>query len=261
MLLYFNFITNSIKKNIIYRFNIWIKILGKIMYFFVQISVWKALFYSQTDIDSYNTLDNTIFYVTISNLISLIVEFNIIDLLNQKIREGSISTDLTKPFNYMGYIGCYGIGENVVNIFTQGIPLFLCAFFMINIPKIEMKMILFFVISLFWAIIINFLVSYVIGILAFFFTVTWPINMFLKAIYKLLSGVWIPIWLFPDALKAFNKYLPFQYIYYIPTSFLTTNNCKIYEGIIGQLVWCITLILAVTLIWKVGRKKMDIFGG
>lgn len=261
MKLYLNFISNSIKKNIIYRFNVWTKLLGRLMYFFVQVSVWKALYTSEVTNNTDITIKSMLMYVTVSNVINVVVEFNIIEFLNDKIRDGNISLDLIKPFRYITYIFCYGIGENIVNFFTQSIPIVFCSTIFLRGQINYEGSYLYFFISLAIAMVISFLFAYWMGLLAFFFTVTWPLNMLLKSIYKLLSGMWIPIWLFSDTLQNLNSFLPFQYIYYVPISILTVKEFNVFNAMLVQIIWCGILCLLVYITWRIGRKKLVIQGG
>lgn len=75
-----------------------------------------------------------------------------------------------------------------------------------------------FIISIILATIISFLFYFIIGILAFWLMVTWSVNMLLSAVHKLLSGSWIPLWLFPEKARKIVELLPFSQIYYSPVS-------------------------------------------
>ena len=258
--LYFEFISNSIQKSLTYRVNIWMKLFGKIMYLLVQVSIWRALYASNAS-GGNGALKDMVTYIIVANVINTFIEFDIINFVNSKIQNGDIVLDLMKPFNYIGYVFCYGFGGNIVNIFSQTIPLLLCAVLFFGFRVQLGNYILFFLLSLLLSIVISFLYAFLIGILAFWLFVTWPLNMLMNSIYKLLSGVWIPIWLFPGVLKKIVTFLPFQYIYYVPTLIFTKPQASSYEMIAGQLIWIVVLALLCGVVWKRGRKKLVIQGG
>lgn len=119
------------------------------------------------------------------------------------------------------------------------------------------------ILSILLAYSIQFLYSLIIGLLAFWVIVTWPINMFLGAIYKLLSGVWIPVTMFPEMLYKVNLFLPFRAIYAIPVSILA-NGMKInviWQSIGIQIIWLVILYILMQCIWHVGRRKLVVQGG
>ena len=108
---------------------------------------------------------------------------------------------------------------------------------------------------------IHFLYSLVIGMLAFFLIVTWPLNMLLGAIYKLLSGIWIPVTLFPEFLYRINLFLPFRAVYAIPVSLLTGSAIDVRESIFCQLVWLAVFLVLAEFVWIKGYRKLVVQGG
>jgi len=262
--LYVGFIKNSVQRVITYRTNVWAKTLGKFLYLYVQVSVWIALYESNNISQNMRGLQQIILYVVINNLLSCLVEFNAIDLLNQKIKTGDIALDLMKPFNYMLYIFCYGLGDIIINVCFQAVPMLLFSMIFWGFSIAEYSLILIFICSAMLSIVISFLFAYFIGILAFWFLVTWPINMATRAIYKIMSGVWIPIWLFPGFLKKISLCLPFQSIYYAPAFILSQpvlDKVETIRLIEGQFVWIVIMGGIVNVAWHCGRKKLVIQGG
>ncbi len=261
MRLYMGFVSNSIQKALAYRTNIWMKLLGKIIYLLVQVCIWKALYVSNIKNDMPVTLNTMVTYVVISNVISTFIEFDIIGFINDKIRSGDIAIDLMKPFNYVGYIFCYGIGGNIVNLFFQTIPLVICAVIFVNVKFALNDQLILFLLSLCCSLIISFFYAFFIGILAFWLYVTWPLNMLMSSIYKLLSGMCIQIWFFPYVLKKIVAFLPFRYIYYTPILILNQPNAENYKEVLLQCGWIGILSIIVFVTWAVGRKKLVIQGG
>ena len=120
-----------------------------------------------------------------------------------------------------------------------------------------------FVLSVICSMLINFELAFFMGILAFWFLVTWPLNMLVQGISKIFSGVWIPVWFFQDSIKNISEVLPFQYIYFTPIS-LYTQNLGIADGIqliLCQIYWIIGLFILINIMWKIGIKKLVVQGG
>lgn len=89
------------------------------------------------------------------------------------------------------------------------------------------------------------------------------LNMLLGAIYKLLSGAWIPVTMFPDLLYKINFILPFRAIYAIPVTIMTSqmNIQNIWKDIRTQFIWIIFLFVITEIIWKIGKRKLIVQGG
>ena len=99
--------------------------------------------------------------------------------------------------------------------------------------------------------------------MAFWLIVTWPLNMLLAAIYKLLSGSWIPVAMFPDLLSKINILLPFRAIYAIPVTIITTpmDQDSILSAIGVQFIWLVILFLLSELTWVTGKNRLVVQGG
>lgn len=261
MKVYIDYVRVTVRSSMMYRTNIFAKVFGRILFLYMQIQLWKALYMS--NMGNTKSGEQTVTYVIIANIVFTVMECNVVDWLNEKIRNGQISMDLIRPMNFGVYAFSICIGENVVNFIFKTIPVLICVLvFWRNLISLNSN-ILYFVLSLLLGIVINFLYSYLVGLLAFWFLVTWPLNMLLNAIYKLLSGVWIPVFFFPSILKHIGVFLPFQYIYYVPISFITTNisSHMIVNQLIFQLLWVVILSTGVFMVWHFGRKKLVIQGG
>lgn len=87
--------------------------------------------------------------------------------------------------------------------------------------------------------------------------------MLLDAVYKLLSGVWIPVTMFPDILSKINQFLPFRAIYAIPVTIMTQQmeSQAIAEAIITQIIWILLLYFITEVIWIIGKRKLIVQGG
>jgi ABC-2 type transport system permease protein len=85
----------------------------------------------------------------------------------------------------------------------------------------------------------------------------------MDGIVRILSGRWIPLWLFPPFLAAVSAFFPYRFIYYEPiTIFLGKATVMDSVRIIGlQLIWIAGLFAVATLVWNKGVRKLVIQGG
>ena len=89
----------SIKEYLAYPSNILAELASKFIYLFMQICLWKALFAGS---GSHGNLSysGTIKYVAAACVVSIIIECNTIDRMNQQIRSGDIVNDLLRPMDF-----------------------------------------------------------------------------------------------------------------------------------------------------------------
>ena len=175
----------------------------------------------------------------------------------------NIVTELIRPIDFRKMVFSRHLGDTLVKIAFCCIPVSIIA--MVIMPTHILYHTQFFlgVLSIILAYCIQFLYSLIIGLLSFWLIVTWPLNMFLGAVYKLLSGVWIPVTMFPDLLFKINQFLPFRAIYAIPVTILTQRmeSQTITAALTTQVIWILLLYFITDFIWIIGKRKLIVQGG
>ena len=253
----------GIKEHTAYINSVWATFLSKIVYLYMQFALWNALFSSNTGKDIPLSHDDTIRYIIMATIISSFMECDVIGWINQQIGSGDVANQLIRPVNYKAMIFSKHIGTSAVRIVLYTIPLSIAVTVFYHKPLIFREQLMYGIISVLLAYLIQFLYSLIIGLMAFWLIVTWPLNMLLAAIYKLLSGSWIPVAMFPDLLSKINSFLPFRAIYSIPVTIITTSmdQADIMSAIGVQLIWLVILFIISELTWVIGKNKLVVQGG
>ena len=242
---YIDYIVIGIKEHMVYPSAIWAKLFSKIIYLYLQFSIWTALFSSHSQMNQLINREDTLKYIIVATIISAFIECNTIEWINAQIQTGNIITELIRPIDFRKMIFSRHLGDSIVKIVFYCIPLSMLAMIAIHEPLLCPEQILYSLLSIILAYCIQFLYSLIIGLMAFWLIVTWPLNMLLGAIYKLLSGAWIPVTLFPNLLYKINLFLPFRAIYAIPVTIMTSrmNAQNIWKDIRTQLICIIFLFV------------------
>ncbi|MCR4657726.1 MAG: ABC-2 family transporter protein [Lachnospiraceae bacterium] len=253
----------GIKEHTAYANSVWANFLSKVIYLYMQFSLWNALFSSNTGRNIPLSRDDTIRYIIMATIISTFMECDVIAWINQQIQSGDVANQLIRPVNYKAMIFSKHLGTSMVRLVLYAVPLSLTVAVFYHKPLLCREQIIYGIISVLLAYMIQFLYSLIIGLMAFWLIVTWPLNMLLAAIYKLLSGSWIPVAMFPDLLSKINMLLPFRAIYAIPVTIITTSMDQesIFSDIGVQLIWLVILFLLSELTWVVGKNKLVVQGG
>ncbi len=263
MKIYIDYIFIGIKEHMVYPSAIWAKFLSRILYLYLQFSIWNALFLSNSQTNLLLNQKNTLKYIVVATIISSFIECNTIEWLNAQIQTGNIVTELIRPIDFRKMVFSRHLGDTIVKIVFCCIPLSIIA--MVIMPTHILYRTQFFwgIFSIMLAYYIQFLYSLTLGLFAFWLIVTWPLHMLLGAVYKLLSGVWIPVTMFPDLLSKINQFLPFRAIYAIPVSIMTQQmeSQTIAEAIITQVIWILLLYVITEIIWVIGKRKLIVQGG
>ena len=260
---YIDYMKIGIKEHMVYSSSIWATFLSKIVYLYMQFALWNALFASNAEKNLALNHEETIRYIIVATVLSTIMECNVIGWINTEIQTGNIANQLIRPMDFRTMIFSKHIGTTLIKTVLYCIPLCVVTGVAFHKPIVCDGQLGFGFVSIILAFIIQFLYSLIIGLMAFWLIVTWPLNMLLAAIYKLLSGSWIPVAMFPDLLGKINAFLPFRAIYSIPVTIITTpmSQENILRNLIVQIVWIVILYIVMTVTWRIGKKKLIVQGG
>lgn len=260
---YMDYVRIGAKESLVYPSAVWAKLFSKLIYLYLQFCVWSALFASNSIKNPELNQEDTFRYLVVAVLVSTVMECDVIEKINAQIQSGNIATELIRPIGFKRMLLARHLGDTAVKLLCYLIPLIVLVKICVSLPLLCSGQLGFGILSVFLAYCIQFLYSLIIGLLAFWLIVTWPINMFFSAVYRLLSGAWIPVTMFPETLYRINLFLPFRAIYAIPVSILTSSMkvMKIWQSIGVQVMWLGILYSLARIIWHVGRNQLIVQGG
>lgn len=249
-----------------YRMNVTLQIFSCVISIIIQTSIWRALYAGSEMVETHQgdiSLREMTIYVIISTILSLIIKNNVIWKLEGKIRSGEIATDLIKPLDLKLLILSDTIGNSFFKITFQVVPFILVAIFVLNINAPHFANLIFFVIALINAFFLYYILTYLIGLLAFWYTSVWHLNRFLSDLIGLLSGSIIPLWFFPEILQQLAVFFPFKLIYYAAiTIYLEKVSFnETISLILQQWLWIGLLVLIERIVWNKAVHKLSVQGG
>ena len=260
---YIDYMKIGIKEHLVYSSSVFANLLSKIIYLYMQFSLWNALFSANPGRDTGLSHEETLRYIIVATIISTFMECDVIAHINNEIQTGNIANQLIRPMDFRAMVFSKNLGTGLIKLLLYCIPLCIITGLIYHTPVVCRSQLIFGLISVTASYMIQFFYSLIIGLMAFWLIVTWPLNMLLAAIYKLLSGSWIPVQMFPGILERINTFLPFRAIYAIPVTIITApmERKNIYSELLIQLIWIIILYLISLAVWKTGRKKLVVQGG
>ncbi|NLY89308.1 MAG: hypothetical protein GX085_06765 [Firmicutes bacterium] len=261
--LFFTLFKLSFIKAFQYRGYILITLFSSIIGVFVRVSLWMALFRANP------VVRNTTFHdmITYMALTGLLVIFNMSgagDRIAQRILQGSISTDLIRPYNLKLYIFSQTTGDNLAHFLLFVLPVYtgVLALFGMRFPPTLLHG-LAFIVAVVNGAIISFYYYYILGMLPFWLESNWYIRFVDYAMFTLFAGAFVPIWFYPDFLVKISYYLPFRYITYEAVTFyLGRTGLPEMAGVfLRQSVWIGILLGLEAVLWRAAQKKLTVYGG
>lgn len=180
-------------------------------------------------------------------------------VLKHTIQDGGLNNYLVKPISILPTLYCVAIGRNGMKIFFAVISIFIGIF--INPPQ-TLVSILLFCIFFICAVFIAYAFNVAEGTLYLLSNDANGFRNSLNHIKGLLSGVMVPIYLFPSNLETIVKLSPFPWMVYGPTQGLKTNSLSpnIIQDVSVALFWAIMCNIGAYLFWKYSIKKYEAIG-
>ena len=180
-------------------------------------------------------------YATVAMLMSLILEVDGTRLIREKLREGTIATDLMKPISVPLYFFSDGVGQTLLHALLVDALAALRAAARAHRRAARRRRSPPFFSRLRSGYGVNFFVNFLMNCIAFWTLETFAAQLIVRWISDLLSGQIIPLTLFPGILGRIVFALPFAAIYSTPL--------LIYVGVIPPAQWASSI--AMQLMWLV----------
>jgi len=262
---YFAYSKASFQESLAFRMGFLISIVGSIVYTIVICYLWKAIFQSAgAEVVNGMTYNDTLVYLALAGTITASVDVFLVWDIGRAIQTGDIALAFVRPADYFTmhlFTCCTSI---VISFVVNVIPIFFLIEFISGWAIPIGFNIVFFMLSLFLGIIINFCIDFIVGNICFYTQSIWGINIMKEVVVHLLSGATIPLAFFPDKLHDAMMFLPFQAIYHTPLTMLINESMptETYLRMFGvQLVWVVVLVIAAKLFFRRSSRVVTVNGG
>lgn len=255
----------SFKSGLIYKATNVCSIINRIIEISVFVFIWQAMYRDNPASIGEMTLNQMMLYYIISVTMSHIINWGVNEEIGESIREGRVTMELLYPIGYMRYYFFYKLGGVARQIIIIIIPSFILSIllFRVSIQEINIMNILMFCVVTGLAVVIIYIIEFMVGIFAFKTDSTWGLQVLKQAIITVFSGSLAPIEFYPQILQNIVNVLPFKDLIYSPTMILigmqSTND--IVMTVIRQLIWIAVLFCAATIMYKILIKKVTVYGG
>ena len=113
------------------------------------------------------------------------------------------------------------------------------------------------------AALLQFLLSYILGLVGFWHSSVWQLGAYQWMLTSLFSGAFVPLWFFPDWLLSISNYLPFRLLYFAPIA-TYLGKLGVAEAawlIAQQWMWVAGLLALQRIVWLAGIRKVVSQGG
>lgn len=250
------------KKNLVYKSDYLLGILSTLMSIFIYVSIWKALYKGNTDIDGISFS-----VVCTSFILSLAISraFYIDDfIIYRKIQKGEITNELLRPVSFRGLLLAENLGNICFKLIANFAPaVIISSIFVEILPPFSVINFLIFLLSVIFGFFVLYEMSYIVSVSSFWIINVWSISTIKNVFISVLSGTMIPLWFMPETVLNIIKFTPFDSIYFVPINIYLGKVSMMNIGIllVKQLVWISILRIIGGWIWKRAVKRLVVQGG
>lgn len=258
---YIEFAKKAFAREATYRLEVLTEVGSLILRVYILRSLWTAL-YAQNAAPLDLPLHSMITYATVALLMSLVLEVDGTRLIREKVREGTIATDLMKPISVPLYFFSDGVGQTLLHLVLV-IPSLLIALLLVHIDVPHPATLAAFALSFLLGYGVNFFVNFLMNSMAFWTLESFAMQLIVRWASDLLSGQIIPLTFFPGIFGRLIFALPFAAIYSTPllmyVGVIPPTQWSMY--LMMQAAWLVTFGALSALVWRLASRRIIVQGG
>ena len=223
--------------------------------------LWQTIFQGKAAIEGFTLPSIITYYSVVFALKNLGAGWEPSSVISKSIRDGSLSLFLLKPLHFGIYLFSKTSTSNVLKSIFPALVLAFGTLFFEDLLLWPHNLLLF-TLSVLLAILIAYLVYSLIGLIGFWTLEVWGIAVASGRLIAILNGSLLPLSFFPDSLLRVAKFLPFQYMFYVPVSIYLgkAGFGEALRQITFQVGWVVVLSLLYMFLWRRGIKRYDSAG-
>lgn len=258
---YFEFAKKAFAREATYRMEVFTNVGSLILRVYLMRMVWIAL-YAQNVAPQGIPLHAILTYTVIALLMSLILEIDGTRMIREKLRDGSIATDLMKPISPALYFFSDGLGQTALHALLI-VPALLVSLLLVRIDVPPLAVLAAFALSFLLGYLVNFMLNFCMNCVAFWTLESFAVQLIIRWCSDLLSGQVIPLLFFPGVLQRIVLALPFAAIYSTP---LLIYIGKIppqgyATAMLAQAAWLALFTVLGAVIWRAAQRRLVVQGG
>ncbi len=265
---YWHVLNVGLQNHLTYRFNFLARALFGLLPLMAILSLWRTIYEGKGD-------EATVATYTLAQMISYYLLVTVVDALTAvneddwqiaaDIKDGNISQFLLKPVDYLWFRFTLFLSGRLTYLAVACVPitLFILYWRQYFVFPPDWGTFGWFVISLAMTALLQFFLSYMMAMLAFWVLEVSTFIFILYAFEYIASGHLFPLDILPPALEQALYLTPFPYQLYVPVGIYMgkVTGSELVRSLIMQAAWVALAYLLARLAWHRGIKKYSAVGG
>jgi ABC-2 type transport system permease protein len=227
---------------------------------------YLALWHQRPDAGGYDATD-AVTYVWLGQALLMTVALwggGTTDDLAERIRTGDVAIDLYRPVSLIGWYLAGDLGRAAYHVLTRGVaPTILgLLLFHIALPGTPAAAIGF-AVSLLLAVVTSFAIRFLVACSAFWVLDQTGLRMLSGVVAIFLSGMTLPLVIFPEPLRGIALALPWASYLQTPADIWLGHRTglALLSGLAVQLAWAAALLALAQVVLGAATRKVVVQGG
>jgi ABC-2 type transport system permease protein len=245
-----------------YRFNAVFSIVLTGVTIYLLTIVWKSAYAGRSEVGGI-AVEQLLVYLTIANLQTRFLNPEIDGDMHERIRQGQIAFDISRPVSYPEQVVAGAAGQMLGSLpmLLLALPVALVAGELQAPPTVGAGIAYVGSLLLAWVIAVE--LSLIVGLIGFWTLEITGFYTMYRLIGNFATGALIPLWFMPGLVRATVQLLPFQAMAFLPVSvYVGEPATGSTLGALGvQLLWIGLLVFAIRWTWHRAFVHTVIQGG
>lgn len=233
-----------------------------VIYSYAYVALWAQ----RPDAGGYDATD-AVTFVWLGQALLMTVSVwasGVTEDLGERIRTGDVAVDLYRPVNLVGWYLAMDLGRAAYHLLTRGLAPTLVGLvlFDIRLPA-SPGAALGFAVAVVLAVIVSFALRFLVACSAFWLLDASGPKVLYNVVALFMSGMTLPLVLFPGALGTVANALPWAAIIQVPNDIWlgTHSGVEVVAALAFQAVWAVVLLGTCHLVLAAATRKVVVQGG
>lgn len=248
-----------------YRVDFFLSLISTVFPIILQFYLWTAIYSTPTEVNNGYTYEQIILYTLLAGMTAKLTASGFEHEINKDIKDGGLNKYIVRPVNYFTYRLSAFMGGKIpaACILSIIMVIMLIAVRSFMGFQLEFMRIILYIVTLVFAILLNFVIYFTIAMLGFWITEISKMFGTIQIVLLVISGGVFPLDVFGSGIQKLTQYLPFKYTAQFPVDIL--NGKLLWEEVLNgfqfQIGWIFIFLILSCYLWKAGLKRYVAVGG
>jgi ABC-2 type transport system permease protein len=254
----------------VYRAELAMRAVQMVLFMGVFMALWTTAFSvsGRAELGGYS-LAEVVWYLAMTETITLSSSRVFVEI-SEAVKAGDLAYTLARPLSYPFYQVANSLGNSaprfLLNLLTAAAVVGLGMGQLPVLSGVEgagnLPGLLAFLGMAALALLLDALIAVLIGLLAFWIEEVMPAFWIYQKLLFTVGGLFLPLEMFPAWLQQAVKWLPFQFVAYVPArAFVAFEPEFVLRGAAGQMAYVAALAVVVGLVWRRAQRRLVVHGG